>query len=244
MRKILLLLSFFFFATPITFAADAYSTVYRVDDRAPEVVFASGFQPHGTNINVEMHLTGWSSGVPSANRTRDSAFISTTVNGDEAQNFMESQIQSGSNYYIYDIEPDQNFYSADETMHYIAERQQVSLAIEFEDMLTREEEYFAVGGIRGDQIRGAEWYYRNPVTQEVEFRGYYANPNFLDRQTETNTEPYTASADLPIENRPVFMAFGSNHSASMETDDESNGSWTSSTITASGSPVYYSSSSE
>ncbi|WP_338330555.1 hypothetical protein [Commensalibacter sp. Nvir] len=86
---------FFSLTIPLTFAIEPYDTVYRSDSRDPNAIFITGFHPHGTNLNVEDHVTGWSSGAYAVGASRNSAFISTTTDVDIAIQLLESQIEVG-----------------------------------------------------------------------------------------------------------------------------------------------------
>lgn len=214
----------FSFMVNVAFAIEPYDTVYRADDRGPDVVFQTGFLPHGTNINVESHLTGWSSGAYVLSSNRNSNFISTTIDYDTAVSFAGEHVRSGEYYYVYDIRPTENFYSAEETMNSIANYQQVSLSNELRYLLIGEGEYFSYGEIPNTLIRSVDVYYRNPITHQVTEQGSYSNANYREDDTHTNTGAFTISAHFPIQNRPVLNAMSSTHSAAFEPDD-ANGSW-------------------
>ncbi|CAK7192403.1 Pertussis toxin subunit 1 [Commensalibacter sp. Nvir] len=194
--------------------------VYRADDQGPGVTFNRGFQTWGNNINVALHIRGYSTSTGS----RNSAFISTTTQSSFAYTFMRQRIQPGQVYYVYQIRADENFYSALRTMNHLAQRWNTRVDPLLINTLLRENEYIAYNGIPADHIESVTTYRLNASTGELENLGSSSNSRYVNANTGTNENPFTLSDQYPYVMRPILFATNTNDSAEFESNDET-GAW-------------------
>lgn len=190
--------------------------VYRVDDQSPDIVFIRGFQTWGNNINVALHIRGYSASTGS----RDSAFISTTTQLNFAYTFMSLRIRPGRPFYIYRIRADENFYSALRTMNHLATRWNARLDPVTHTILLRENEYIAYNGIPADHVMEVTTYTINSVTRQIVNEGSFSNAGYVDADTGTNENPFTLSDQYPYITTPTLFAMHTTESAAFESIDE------------------------
>ncbi|CAK7193431.1 Pertussis toxin subunit 1 [Commensalibacter sp. Nvir] len=214
MKFILTILLAFSFISTSAYAV-SHKEVYRADSAKPDVVFQRGFQPSGNNINLEYHVTGWSSSRYDA-IVRNSAFISTTAYADLPATLIDDLLRPGEHYYLYHIRATDNFYSVPLSMRSIAEFQHADLSPELIEHMDEEEAYVSNGAIPPSQIERADIFYRDPTTNQITFQGQVANLGYVDADTRTNENPFTLSHNIPLHNRPVLLLEGTNISAAFE----------------------------
>lgn len=93
-------------------------TVYRIDTRPPEEIFASGFVAQGLDNNLINHVFGW---------TRETAFVSTTASLDVAERLARLYLEQSSDpdalIYIYRMNANQDFYAAIPSLQSFLEQQ-------------------------------------------------------------------------------------------------------------------------
>lgn len=98
--------------------SNATDFVYRVDSRPPDVIFRDGFHSHGSNLNLQQHIRGYSC----VGGSRDSAFIATTTNIDStysiARQFFSSSTFTGR-LYRYRIRADINYYHLEPSVQFL-----------------------------------------------------------------------------------------------------------------------------
>ncbi len=96
------------------------STVYRVDFRAPDIIFQEGFQPRGNNMNIIDHLSGRSTYGQHASFTHNSGLISTAgirnaairIGYSNAQAWQMHNTGTPPTMYLYEIRGTNNMYNA------------------------------------------------------------------------------------------------------------------------------------
>lgn len=170
-------------------AATPPHVVYRVDERTPDEIFRTGFEPWGRNDYLLAHVLGESllSDVPEQQR---SYFVATTATLDAAYQIARARWRYApalrtAPLYIYEIRATQNFYDVDRYMDAIeqnppeGENRQVIAAARRAYRYQRE--WAAAGPIDFRQVRWArEIRYRDDRIGD--FREFVN-----DRRTDENT---------------------------------------------------------
>ncbi|CAK7193074.1 Pertussis toxin subunit 1 [Commensalibacter sp. Nvir] len=222
MKFILTILLAFSFISSSAYAI-SYRQVYRADTLTPDIVFQKGLQPPGNNMNLEYHVTGWSSSRYDS-IVRNSAFVSTASTITLPINLIRDIIQPGQYYYLYDIRPTDNFYSVSLSMRDLAEFQHVTLSPELIERMDQENAYVSYGGVPPSLIERAEIFYRDPGTDQIENVGVRTNPNYVDADTRTNENPFELSHNIPLRSQPVLLLEGTDISAAFE-PNSTTGAW-------------------
>ena len=193
----------------LSFAIDIPKEVYRVDSRPPEVIFASGFNSWGNNDSLLDHVIGDS--LAESN----SAFVATSGNLRAALNFAVSEFAvTGSNFWLYRIEPDGSFWNINTSLEYIAETASDSEARTAGMALitySQQEEWVALRQVPTTLIHSATRYRvigRRPVEIESSTE---ENPHFFPSSEVPNSGPYISTQDFNInatvhlvQDRPVW----------------------------------------
>lgn len=189
-------------------------TVYRADSRAYGDVFQNGFQAWGNNINFNAHILG----ISTATGSRNSAFISTTSSEDVADRFArERTLVLSQPYYIYNIRPTNNFYSALNTMYHLYDLHNVRVPNTTRATLAKEQEYAAYSYISPVQIRSVTVLeYVDGVIHQL----IVLNPHYQYDVTHTNTSPYTGSDSDQLNVSPRLLVSPSGLGASFTSDSE------------------------
>lgn len=196
--------------------------VYRIDARSPEEVFRNGFSPWGSNLNFFGHILGDTLGHEAEPSLR-SGLISATDSPDSALRFFGERLHVPTPaFYLYEIRATNNFYSAQRTASFYEQRiatnqmdvthgsfDEACSAIELlRTAFAYQREWFSVGAIPANQIRGA-WrvdtvpinplhirhqtdVHFTPRINEPEIR----NSGYQDDNTFANHLPYTQGATL------------------------------------------------
>lgn len=178
----------------VTFAdSDPPKYVWRLDSRAPEVIFASGFASWGTNTDVFAHVTG-NSCVNVTPTERDSGFISTTANqGWALQTAAAWAIQNpGRVMYLYRIRANANFYNAERSLENYASRYPQANVGPINYIPSRQaSEYMALIQIETANIQEAVGY--AVVNGELAPGPVARNPGYHDRNTHAAADGYTGN---------------------------------------------------
>lgn len=179
-----LLVFFFIIFSSITMAQTYF---YRSDSRAPtgnDGIFNTGFIPWGENDNLLEHVEAASLGEHGGSPT--SAFVATSTDSDVAVGVSASEEGDGTEFYLYEVRPTDNFYSV-ETSFREWGRADAGYLEALEDF-GDQHEYAAFAGISSEQIRRATLYRIEngiPVPSTV-----INNPHYREETSAANTGPY------------------------------------------------------
>ncbi|GGF96674.1 MULTISPECIES: hypothetical protein [Cysteiniphilum] len=165
--------------------------VYRVDVRSPdEIIESGGFHASGSNRNIIQHL-GREDG-------QNSAFIATTGTWDRVENIARALVRFNHEYqgrplYVYTVRPDNHFWSAYETLQYIAETAETNVAFQAINLVTvamAQDEWFATD-IPIRQVAYANQINVN-LTGRVDVLGERINiDQYRPINAQANVAPYT-----------------------------------------------------
>ncbi|MDX7992146.1 hypothetical protein [Xenorhabdus littoralis] len=179
--------------------------VYRMDSRLPDTIFRpppaegrpaeGGFAPRGTNDNIAEHVQE----VTFQGEVAESSiFVATSANRDWTIHW-GADFQDERPFYIYDIRPTSNFYSAILSFQALYARTGNRQYLNLINTYSEQEEYPARGGISVTQIYGArEFHYDSDIDDYVEGE-YTLNRYYVDIDTAANPGPYTPISQIPRE---------------------------------------------
>lgn len=158
----------------ISYITEAPSLVYRADRREPAEIFEIGFQVPGKGINENImdHVRAFSlrkaiKGLPEEQRQLlegTTNFVSTASTLDSASNFLPNLLdrkpeeQNDPEGWVYVIEPDENFFSVNNSIknsYDTGERSLAETAKKYLEVYNEENEWVAKGGIPRERIIGA-----------------------------------------------------------------------------------------
>lgn len=195
------------------FAIESVRYVYRVDERAPDEIFSTGFRPWGTSSDILSHIAGDTVYGQGEGRSA-SGFVSTTESEDVALRIAYANSRAPraafadagrppEDVWVYRIRADSNFYAADPVLRGaldeisgsdpVRHRLLYRLANEVE---TRE--WISDRAISTEQIQSAVRL-RFPARGEQPVRvsgSEVSNAGYVERNTQSNqaTYPFSLSA--------------------------------------------------
>lgn len=174
----------------------AQTFFYRSDVRAPtgpNGIFETGFHAWGENDNLLEHVQGDSLGQ---HGEESSAFVATSMNEyvaidhalDELGDaYGEEGEGEGEEFYLYEIRPENNFYSVETSFREWASRDSGYVAPL--NGLGYEREYAALGGIARELIYRATLYRIGEGNSYQQVEVMY-NPYYVNEISEANSAPY------------------------------------------------------
>lgn len=184
------------------------STVYRIDFRAPEIIFQEGFQPRGNNMNIIDHLSGRSTYGQHASFTHNSGLISTAGIRDAAIRIGYSNAQvwqmhntgTPPTMYLYEIRGTTDMYNARASMEDYM-RMVTDSAMESRFWASRiandaeTEEWVSAAPVGSDQINRAYslTFSARGEVPTVSEAPVATNPAFIQTGSTTSAEVYPVS---------------------------------------------------
>ncbi|MDX7999257.1 hypothetical protein FE394_08590 [Xenorhabdus sp. Reich] len=177
---------------------DPVTHVYRMDTRHPDTIFLpaqGGFAPWGTNDNIVEHVQD---ATLQGENAEASIFVSTSANRDWTIQW-GVLFQGREEFYIYDIRPTFNFYSAISSFQALYARTGDPRYFNLIDTYSAQEEYSARGGIPVTQIYGAREFHYDPDSGDYVEGEYALNRYYVDIDTAANPTPYTPISQIPRE---------------------------------------------
>lgn len=194
--------------------------VYRVDDRNFEVIFLTGFRSHGTNDNVDDHVSGRSIATPNQN----SAWIATTDDVNTARRIGAARYNINQSSrtratWVYEIAQTDNMYDLSRVLEYQSSRWFIGSAMRDHLAALRllyqpQREIGALRSILPNQIVRARQLVWDPATGDAIFQGeWVVNPRYNDtlyQNTQMNPGIYdyimTANYIFGAANTAIFLA--------------------------------------
>lgn len=168
--------------------------VYRFDLKHPRHVFYRGFTAHGSSEDPFKHILGESC------RDKTSSFISTTENKQWAENQLTNilykmgrSVEKEVSGFLYEMRPNEKFYSAEKTLMKIAEAGVVEISDFVRAMVSNQQEYMAHNEISPSLIYSVQEYMYNHFHSgggRVQLVGKYINPIYLHAETVASNEPF------------------------------------------------------
>ncbi|MEX0445144.1 enterotoxin A family protein [Xenorhabdus sp. SGI246] len=196
--KLFSLLCVLFLYISQSYAQQQVNKVYRMDTRPPERIFRTtggGFSPWGTNNNIVEHVQEYGDIEHAA---AASAFVSTTANEEVAIDWGVN-FENRQTFYIYDIRPTTNFYSVILSLQNLYAQTGNTNYLRLINVYEDQEEYVAIRGIAVTQIRGAQEFLYDWVSNAYVEGDYISNRVYQDLETTANVGPYISSTQLPRE---------------------------------------------
>jgi len=204
--------------------------IYRLDFRGPTRIFRDGFQPRGTNTDFFRHILGLSLSSTIAINRR-SHFISASDSPDSAIRFYGGVLTDIYNEFdeafLYEIEADQNTYSAmltannflmrinNNTLNFIegnerTARRAITAAL---GEYASQREWFSFGAISNQRIRGVWRVDTTPIdSRHIRHQGrsnpvvaiprinspQLGNPNYVANRSHANEQPWDPEANILV----------------------------------------------
>lgn len=174
MRALMVIFSLLFFSPALL----AQTFFYRSDSRPPtgaDGIFERGFHPWGENDNLLEHVQGDSLGEHGA--AASSAFVATSTDSGVAIGISAAEEEDGTEFYLYEIRPTNNFYSVDGSFRAWG-NSDAGYRAALEDF-GHQQEYVAFGGISREQVFRATLYRvvggQPTATTTIFNNGHYEN---------------------------------------------------------------------